>query len=395
MSATLTPEVQSLKKLVLHNPAVLKLEETEDEARRLAQYYLQCTTKDKFLVLYGVLRLKHIVGKVLIFVSSLEMCYKVKLFLEQFSIKSAVLNAELPQNSRLHIMDQFNRGVCDIIIATDAAMEALNDDDDEGPMDVEPTQDDDISGDEKDEEASTDEQSDEGNEDPNSEEEEEVSTKNSKRAQSDSKPRKRQRIDKEYGVTRGVDFKDVKAVINMDFPSQYAQYVHRVGRTARGDKSGVAFSLIDTLVEEDQRLLDNMIRKQADVGRQVAEYRVQVDSFSAFRYRVEDVLSNVTRMAIDEARQSELRREILNSEKLKAHFEDNPKDKDALRHDRPINARRVQSHLATLPAYLLPQDGKGRSMGKGGKSRKGGKGGKGSKAGRGKKTNPLKSFKMK
>jgi ATP-dependent RNA helicase DDX56/DBP9 len=53
MSATLTPEVQSLKKLVLHNAAVLKLEETEDEAARLAQYYMLCTEKDKFLVLYG------------------------------------------------------------------------------------------------------------------------------------------------------------------------------------------------------------------------------------------------------------------------------------------------------------------------------------------------------
>ena len=101
MSATLTPEVQSLKKLVLHNPAVLKLEETEDEARRLAQYYMCCSAKDKFLVLYGVLRLKHIMGKVLIFVQSVDMCYKVKMFLEQFSIKAAVLNAELPQNSRL------------------------------------------------------------------------------------------------------------------------------------------------------------------------------------------------------------------------------------------------------------------------------------------------------
>jgi superfamily II DNA/RNA helicase len=40
--------------------------------------------------------------------------------------------------------------------------------------------------------------------------------------------------------------KDVKAVINMDFPPRYANYVHRVGRTARGDKSGVSFSLVDS-----------------------------------------------------------------------------------------------------------------------------------------------------
>ena len=38
-------------------------------------------------------------------------CYRLKLFLEKFSIKSAVLNAELPANSRLHCLQQFNK-VC-------------------------------------------------------------------------------------------------------------------------------------------------------------------------------------------------------------------------------------------------------------------------------------------
>merc|ERR1711871_1301867 len=101
-------------------------------------------------------------GKVLIFVQSVDMCYKVKMFLEQFSIKAAVLNAELPQNSRLHILDQFNRGVCDIVVATDSAMEALEDDEDEDEEgadgDEKPlvehsfSDEEDISGDEKEEE---------------------------------------------------------------------------------------------------------------------------------------------------------------------------------------------------------------------------------------------------
>lgn len=36
-------------------------------------------------------------------------CYRLKLFLEKFSIASAVLNAELPANSRAHCLTQFNK----------------------------------------------------------------------------------------------------------------------------------------------------------------------------------------------------------------------------------------------------------------------------------------------
>jgi superfamily II DNA/RNA helicase len=38
MSATMTKDVEALKGLVLHNPAILRLEEDEDEARNLVQY---------------------------------------------------------------------------------------------------------------------------------------------------------------------------------------------------------------------------------------------------------------------------------------------------------------------------------------------------------------------
>lgn len=36
--------------------------------------------------------------------------------------------------------------------------------------------------------------------------------------------------DKEYGVSRGVDFQNVSNVINFDFPKSVDSYVHRVGR---------------------------------------------------------------------------------------------------------------------------------------------------------------------
>lgn len=58
-------------------------------------------------------------GKSIIFVNTVDRCYKLKLFLEQFGIPTCVLNSELPATSRCRAVSQFNGGTYDIIIASD------------------------------------------------------------------------------------------------------------------------------------------------------------------------------------------------------------------------------------------------------------------------------------
>lgn len=43
---------------------------------------------------------------------------------------------------------------------------------------------------------------------------------------------------------RGLDIQDVSHVINFDCPSQITNYCHRIGRTGRAGKSGIAITFI-------------------------------------------------------------------------------------------------------------------------------------------------------
>ena len=196
-SATLTEDVTRLKKLVLNNPVVLKLSEPQlPDSSQLSQYVIKLEEEDKFVLIYALFKLELIRGKSLIFVSSVDRCYKMKLFLEQFSIPCCVLNSELPVATRLHTVSQFNKGVYNVIVAAD---EKFLDD----------------------------------------------QNVKSKKSDKDAENSKRNK-DKESGVARGIDFQFVANVINFDFPQDAECYIHRVGRTARGVQQGTALSLINS-----------------------------------------------------------------------------------------------------------------------------------------------------
>ena len=56
-------------------------------------------------------------------------------------------------------------------------------------------------------------------------------------------------------LSRGIDIKDINLIINFDVPGSAEDYVHRVGRTARADKTGIAISLIN---EQDMEKFDRI-----------------------------------------------------------------------------------------------------------------------------------------
>jgi len=68
-------------------------------------------------------------------------------------------------------------------------------------------------------------------------------------------------------LSRGIDVENISLVINYDVPLDAEDYVHRVGRTARAEQTGIAITFVN-LEEQFQfakieKLIDTVIRKQA------------------------------------------------------------------------------------------------------------------------------------
>lgn len=375
MSATTSEDVDRLTKLVLQSPESLDLlaaagengQDGDDELEaggsaaeiehRRIDLPNACGSggphqevAEKLLHLLTLLRLALVQRKVLIFVNSADAGMRVRLFLDAFGLRCSVLSADLPLNSRHHILQEFNRGLFDYLIATDDVHAA----------DVVPRKE----------------------------------KERGKRKKGDG--RRAPKKDEEFGVTRGIDFKGVNTVINFDMPASVAGYVHRVGRTGRAGHSGTAVSLFGPsdleFAEELEAALAQRRGGKSNEGAAPSEEdteeeaaanavlqpydRITPAAVEGLRYRGEDVARSITKNVIKEARAKDLKAELLNSKRLASFFEERPTDLQLLRHDRPMAASAAAGaaapHLKHLPAYLRDPTLQGKSfIGPGGADRAG------------------------
>lgn len=111
ISATLNDDITQLKQLFLHNP--VKINQNDDystilpDNKQLLQYYIYCEQDQKFVLIVTIFKLQLLIGRTILFVNSVEQAYRLKLLMEQFHIKTCLLNSELPMDSRLHIVQQY------------------------------------------------------------------------------------------------------------------------------------------------------------------------------------------------------------------------------------------------------------------------------------------------
>jgi ATP-dependent RNA helicase DDX56/DBP9 len=188
----------------------------------------------------------------------------------------------------------------------------------------------------------------------------------------------------------------VLIVPTSSFSSRSAPTLPSCFRTARGHNAGVSLSLVSGPTDAAV-LAETQHQLKADPADPdpLKPYDFKVEAIEKLRYRVRDALKGVSKLAIREARRKEIRIEIFNSEKLKSHFEANPRDAEVLRHDGTLlPSKKVKPYLKHLPGYLLPKGGEV-ATGKRKKTNQKFYQTKSTKAKQKKDNDPLKSFKHK
>lgn len=63
-------------------------------------------------------------------------------------------------------------------------------------------------------------------------------------------------------IARGMDISDVSHIINFDMSELPGDYIHRIGRTGRADKAGVAISFINEVEQEYQLQIEELMGKE-------------------------------------------------------------------------------------------------------------------------------------
>ncbi|KAL5336465.1 ATP-dependent rRNA helicase rrp3 [Aspergillus crustosus] len=89
-------------------------------------------------------------------------------------------------------------------------------------------------------------------------------------------------------AARGLDIPNVDLVLNFELPGDSKTYIHRVGRTARAGKSGVAISLVS------QYDLEIFLRLENALGKKLDEYPVEKDEVMVLAERVAEASRQAT-----------------------------------------------------------------------------------------------------
>ncbi|MCU6225682.1 ATP-dependent RNA helicase SrmB, partial [Morganella morganii] len=140
--------------------------------------------------------------------------------------------------------------------------------------------------------------------------------------------------------SRGIDIDDISHVFNFDLPRTADVYLHRIGRTARAGRKGVAISLVES---HDQPLLGKIIRYVEE----------------PVKMRVIDELRPKTRAPSEKATYKPSKKVLAKRKEQKA-AETEKKKKTKIRHrvSKNIGKRRKPGadHAEQTPAATEPQE---------------------------------------
>ncbi|KAJ3262154.1 nucleolar DEAD-box protein required for synthesis of 60S ribosomal subunit [Chytriomyces hyalinus] len=119
-------------------------------------------------------------------------------------------------------------------------------------------------------------------------------------------------------ASRGLDIPGIKTVINYDMPKSYATYIHRCGRTARANQSGVAVSFVG---EADRAVLKMAMKASTD---EVQHRVIPGKVVTRFEVKVEELKHPAAEVLQEEKKEKEIRGLEMKVKKMEnmANFED-------------------------------------------------------------------------
>lgn len=218
-------------------------------------------------------------GKSLVFVSSVDIGYKLKIFLDRFSIKAFVLNSDHPKNARLSLINTFRIGHFDIMILV-------------------------------------------------------------------------------HGVVYPEKLKlgdDILNSVNFDFPSNYNEYKTSCNIIDFDNGSVLSFTNAPKDGINKIKVVKKLRKKYGNLDMQCLP--IEWSEVNKLDGRVGDVLSSITGKTIRNHKQNEVKKQLLQSKKLRDYFKDNEQERDILRASlaEENKFKHQTKSLMSIPDYCRPK----------------------------------------
>lgn len=176
-SATMPKPIINISKKYMKSPEVISVISGDETNKDITQYYYTVKTSNKVEAIARLLHIYH-PQLSLVFCNTKRKVDDVTRELIKKGYNVDKIHGDLPQTTRLDVLNKFHTGVLDMLVATDVA-------------------------------------------------------------------------------ARGLDIKNVEAVINYDVPEKAEYYVHRIGRTGRIGNKGYSFTLVS---KNEMSRLDSILR---------------------------------------------------------------------------------------------------------------------------------------